>query len=235
MVDIDPKYMRMFSYSRNKDLFADEIRGMGIDPETVNFNTEESAGTVVSVVSWIMDGNAYELIRYDRPDLMNGYQKYPMSCAAFCFSKIESTAPNSNPELSEDFFMGCSDFSKVDGLANNIISEMYVEDYSSYYTMYGIQENPKNGDQSFLQQTFNEMKPDRIKPDNGDAVMFVIEGPAGKHTVNAVSAARLSVTTCSGKKTSDYDVWIWNSDPIIGGYQKLNLNSVYTRYSYSHP
>ena len=229
VVEIPPEYINLFEYAKDINHFRDLISELGIDPNSVQYSTEEAEGRQVTTVSWMIGGDKYDMVKYDYIYLRDYYQQYKNGCAATCFWALEAQW-DPQTKFDEDYFMECAPESYSLGLSVRELSELFVgtqigDNYfpgiSSTYHFYNEKEITDANREYLLRECFDTFR-------DGEAMMFLLPGLTIKHDVNAASAARLQI---NGKSShNDYSVWIWDSSKKNGGYKLLNTKDVFYRF-----
>ena len=229
VVEIPPEYINLFEYAKDINHFRDLISELGIDPNSVQYSTEEAEGRQVTTVSWMIGGDKYDMVKYDYIYLRDYYQQYKNGCAATCFWAWEAQW-DPQTKFDEDYFMECDPESYSQGLSVRELCELFVgtqigDNYfpgiSSTYHFYNEKEITDANREYLLRECFDTFR-------DGDAMMFLLPGLTIKHDVNATSAARLQI---NGKSSlNDYSVWIWDSSKKNGGYKPLNTKDVFYRF-----
>jgi len=228
-VTIPPEFVEMFEYAQDKEYFRDCIMELGINPNTVQYNTDETEGIRKTTVSWMIGNDKYEMVKFDYIYLKDYYQQNRNGCAAISFWALEAQH-HPGTYFDENYFMECIPNSYTEGTSVRELCEIFVgtqieDNYfpgiSETYHLYHEKEIFDSNREELLKECFDAFH-------DGDAMMFLLPSTTIKHDVNATAAARLQI---NGRSTlNDYSVWIWDSGKTNGGYKPLDLKNVLYRF-----
>ena len=237
VVDIDPKFLNMFLYASSNEnirFFSDEIRELGIDPQSIQYSTEESEGLNKTTISWMIGDDSYELVRLQNMLIPQEKQSSRNSCAAKALEGQEQSLIQGNLDLDEAYWMCISPSSEQKGISVRIASDELIQNSNGFN--YVGEQVFCDSEGNLLPEGRNDICKDTYRDlSEKNGVLFVLDTPIGNHAVNAVSAAKLSINGKS-PKSNNYSVWYWDTAIVGGGYKQLNtdkLNSVMYRYLYA--
>ncbi|MBR4913042.1 MAG: hypothetical protein IKZ54_09430 [Bacteroidales bacterium] len=204
----------------------------GVEPSTVEYNTNESEGTQRINVKWKYDGDDYEA-NWVHQNLEGYYQTNKYGCLAIDMVAQERRFPYGNMDITEESMLGLfpndkgipaykgwMEFEKLTKVFHNWndnsdIAITALEDpfVSKFENKYG----------SVEQYTF-----DAMNKGEGITYHYFTDDPNMNHAINAYQAVKYFDGN-KGKTT--YDIRMWNPDPNIGGskpFTRYRLNKIHT-------
>ena len=200
----------------------------GVEPSTVEYNTNESEGTQRINVKWKYEGDNYEA-NWVHQNLEGYYQTDKYGCLATCMMAQERRFPYGNMDITEESMLSLSPEDNGIKAYDGWIS---FEELSNVYHKWGngitaladpfeSEFKAKHGD--IEQYTFEAMN-----IGEGITYHYFTDDPNMNHAINAYQAVKYFDGN-KGKTT--YDIRMWDPDPNIGGskpFTRYRLNKIHT-------
>ena len=204
----------------------------GVEPSTVEYNTDESEGTKRISVKWMYDGNIYEA-DWVHQNLDGYYQTDKYGCLATCMVAQERRFPYGNIDITEESLLsifpdnkgipaykGWIEFEKITNVYHNW-NENSNNDITALEDPFGPEFNERYGD--VIQYSF-----DAMNKGEGVTYHYFTDDPNMNHAINAYEAVRYFD---GSKNNTTYDIKMWDPDPRTGGrkpFTKYRLNKIHT-------
>lgn len=200
----------------------------GVEPSTVEYNTDDAEGTQRTNVKWVYDGDAYEAT-WVHQNLEGYYQTDKYGCLATCMMAQERRFPNGNMDITEESMLGLFPNDKGIKAYDGWIS---FEERTNVYHKWG---NDITALEDPFDPGFNERYGD-VKQYSFDAMNrgegvtyhYFTDNPDMNHAINAYEAIRYFD---GNKNKTIYDIRMWDPDPRTGGskpFTLYRLNKIHT-------
>ena len=224
----------MPQYFNDFDTYKTELERLGANNVNVAYDTELSEGKNVTTLSWIVDGNNYEMriVDYTFP-LMS--QSYAHSCLAtsltmqmyrfmrgqgnLCMTTMIDNlfSGMTMRQATEKAFMDSQPRAYEEGLKGGEAMDLFVN-YSDIYSNRGLIYANLGKEVSYYEgYAFTEM--DR----RNSAVLFTFTGENYSHSMNVKTATSFKY---NDKLLNHYDLLLWDTDFFNdGGLKSFNTYS----------
>ena len=197
VVTIPPEYLKMLEYASDINKYEKEIAEIGIDLESISYNTEELEGSIRTTVSWTINEDNYRLesvkFLYD-----NYKQKYATSCIASSLCAIERRS--NSCDFNEEEIMNIQKDSYKNGLNLDNALQYYVNKSKifSQYTKHKISDID-NYEKYLFQEMYHMNRPTSLLVQNKNWIF--------NHFVNTYNVTKLYINDID----NDFDINIWDS------------------------
>ena len=201
----------------------------GVEPSTVEYNTDESEGTQRINVKWKYDGDDYEA-NWVHQNLEGYCQTNTYGCLATCMMAQERRFPYGNMDITEEsmlnLFLDYKGIPAFDGwISIEELSHVYHdwEDKKATALADPFVSEFENKFGSVEQYTF-----DAMNKGEGITYHYFTDDPNMNHAINAYQAVKYYD---GNKNKTTYDIRMWDPDPNNGGskpFTRYRLNKIHT-------
>ena len=200
----------------------------GVEPSTVEYNTNESEGTQRINVKWKYDGDEYEA-SWVHQNLEGYYQTDKYGCLATCMVAQERRFPYGNMDITEESMLGLSPNDNGIKAYDGWIS---FEELSNVYHKWGNNvtalENPFDSDFKERHGDVGQFTFNAMNKGEGITYHYFTDDPNMDHAINAYEAVRYFD---GNKNRTIFDIRMWDPDPRNGGskpFTQYRLKTIHT-------
>lgn len=204
----------------------------GVEPSTVEYNTNESEGTQRINVKWKYDGDDFEA-NWVHQNLEGYCQTNTYGCLATFMVAQERRFPYGNMDITEESMLGLlpndkgipaykgwMEYEKLTKVFHNWNDNSDI-DITALADPFKSEFKAKHGDVE--QYTFEAMN-----IGEGITYHYFTDDPNMNHAINAYQAVRYFD---GNKNKTTYDIRMWDPNPNIGGskpFTRYRLNKIHT-------
>ncbi len=201
----------------------------GVEPSTVEYNTNESEGTQRINVKWKYEGDDYE-VNWVHQNLEGCYQTNKYGCLAIDMVAQERRFPYGNMDITEESML--SIFPEDNGIRAYDGWISFEKLSSVFYDWNGKKmtalEDPFDPRFEERSGTVEKYTFDAMNKGEGITFHYYTDDPDMNHAINAYEAVRYFD---GNKNKTIYDIGMWDPDPNIGGskpFTRYRLNKIHT-------
>jgi RHS repeat-associated protein len=201
----------------------------GVDPSTVEYNTNESEGTQRINVKWKYEGDDYEA-NWVHQNLEGYYQTNKYGCLAIDMVAQERRFLYGNMDITEESMLGL--FPEDNGIRayDGWIS---FEELSHVYHDWGDKKTTALADpfESKFKVKYGDIEQytfEAMNKGEGITYHYFTDDPDMNHAINAYQAVKYFD---GNKSKTTYDIRMWDPDPNTGGrkpFTRYRLNKIHT-------
>ena len=210
MVTIPPGFKKYYmpQYLDDFETYKSELEKL--DAKNVSFNTELSEGKSVTILSWTIGEDSYQMTIVDH-GLKDYEQMCENSCVASALAAQEARFLDGNKELTESFILSSFDDPCEKGLFAHEALALYKKNSDIYQSYSYFKLNKEIS--YYEKRTFDEMNLNR-------GVLFRFYNNRMRHVLNATQAIEFIMND----NRISHEIRLWDSDfnnGKTGGYKSF--------------